>query len=94
MNNTPIDELEQKIADGEEVIDEYFDPSTTRVGTPYQTVSRRQKTEITTTMTLPSPMIEELDLMASELNISREAVIKMMLRHGLDEHYLAKNILN
>ena len=93
MNNIPIDELEQKIAAGEEVIDEYFDPSTTRIGTSYQAISRRQKSEITTTMELPSPMVKELDTMASELNISRQAVIKMMLRRALDEHYLAKNIL-
>ncbi|WP_366513757.1 ribbon-helix-helix protein, CopG family [Moorena sp. SIOASIH] len=35
-------------------------------------------------------MLTELDTMAKELNISRSAVIKMMLRRALDEHYLAK----
>jgi hypothetical protein len=35
------------------------------------------------------PMLKELDQMASELNISRQAVIKTMVRDGLDRHYVA-----
>jgi metal-responsive CopG/Arc/MetJ family transcriptional regulator len=35
-------------------------------------------------------MLNELDKMAKKLNISRQAVIKMMLRRALDEPYLAK----
>lgn len=38
-------------------------------------------------------MFNELETMANELNISCEAVIKMMLRRALDEHYLAKNTI-
>ena len=34
-------------------------------------------------------MLRELDDLASELNISRQAVIKMFLRQALDQHYLA-----
>jgi len=34
-------------------------------------------------------MISELDAIALELNISRQAVIKMYLRQALDQHYLA-----
>ena len=34
-------------------------------------------------------MLQELDQRAEELNISRQAVIKTMLRHALDQHYLA-----
>lgn len=34
-------------------------------------------------------MLKELDDLASELNISRQAVIKMFLRQALDQHYLA-----
>ena len=34
-------------------------------------------------------MLQELDHRAEELNISRQAVIKTMLRHALDQHYLA-----
>ncbi len=36
-----------------------------------------------------SLMLEELDQRAEELNISRQAVIKTMLRQALDQHYLA-----
>jgi hypothetical protein len=36
-----------------------------------------------------APMLAELDKAASELNISRQAVIKTLLRQGLDLHYLA-----
>ena len=35
-------------------------------------------------------MIAELDSLASELNISRQAVIKTYLRQAMDQHYLAK----
>ena len=35
-------------------------------------------------------MIKELDTIAKELNISRQAVIKTYLRQSLDQHYLAR----
>jgi hypothetical protein len=35
------------------------------------------------------PMLEELDRQATELNISRQAVIKTLLRQALDQRYLA-----
>ncbi len=35
------------------------------------------------------PMLQELDRAAQELNISRQAVIKSLLRQSLDHHYLA-----
>jgi Ribbon-helix-helix protein, copG family len=37
-----------------------------------------------------SPMLEELDRTAEEMNISRQAVIKTLIRHALDQHYLAR----
>ncbi|MBC6433909.1 CopG family transcriptional regulator [Nostoc sp. HG1] len=91
MNNISIKELEEKIDAAEEVVDRYFDSTTTRVGTPRQMTSRRRQDIVTTNLEIPSPMLNELDKMATELNISRQAVIKMMLRRALDEHYLAKN---
>jgi hypothetical protein len=36
-----------------------------------------------------SPMLDELDNAAKELNISRQAVIKTLSRQALDQHYLA-----
>ena len=85
--------LEKKIEAGEEVIDTYFDAKTTRIGTPHQVISRRIKDIVTINLNLPRLMLNELDGIANELNISREAVIKMMLRRALDEHYLATNNL-
>ena len=35
-------------------------------------------------------MLNELDALARELNMSRQAVIKTYLRHSLDQHSLAK----
>ncbi len=90
MNNISIDEIEQKIEAGEEVIDRYFDSTTTKVGTRRQMTSRRRQKIEPTILEIPSPMLTELEKMAKELNISRQAVIKMMLRRALDEHYLAK----
>jgi hypothetical protein len=39
---------------------------------------------------LASGMLEELDKAAKELNISRQAVIKTLIRQGLDQQYLAR----
>ncbi len=36
-----------------------------------------------------APMLEELDRTAEELNISRQAVIKTLIRQALDHHYMA-----
>jgi hypothetical protein len=39
---------------------------------------------------LTSSMIEELDEAALSLNISRQAVIKTLVRQALDQHYIAQ----
>jgi hypothetical protein len=36
------------------------------------------------------PMLQELDETARQLNISRQAVIKSLLRHALDQQHLAR----
>jgi metal-responsive CopG/Arc/MetJ family transcriptional regulator len=38
------------------------------------------------------PMLSELDDAAKELNISRQAVIKTLIRQALDQRYLARNV--
>jgi hypothetical protein len=35
-------------------------------------------------------MLEELDQAAQDLNVSRQAVIKTLVRQSLDQHYLAQ----
>ncbi len=37
-----------------------------------------------------SSMLEELDKAARDLNVSRQAVIKTLVRQALDQHYLAQ----
>jgi len=39
---------------------------------------------------LSEPVLSELDEVARELNISREAVIKAFVRQALDHHHLAR----
>jgi metal-responsive CopG/Arc/MetJ family transcriptional regulator len=39
---------------------------------------------------LASGMLEELDRAAKELNISRQAVIKTLIRQALDQQYLVR----
>ncbi len=39
-----------------------------------------------------APMLNELDDAAKELNISRQAVIKTLIRQALDQRYLARNV--
>ena len=41
---------------------------------------------------LAAGMLEELDRAAKELNISRQAVIKTLIRQALDQQYLARGI--
>jgi hypothetical protein len=36
-------------------------------------------------------MLEELDKAAQDLNVSRQAVIKTLVRQALDHHYLAQS---
>jgi hypothetical protein len=38
-----------------------------------------------------APMLSELDEAAKDLNISRQAVIKTLIRQALDQRYLARN---
>jgi hypothetical protein len=39
---------------------------------------------------LAAGMLEELDRAAKELNVSRQAVIKTLIRQALDQQYLAR----
>ncbi len=39
---------------------------------------------------LASGMLEELDRAAKELNVSRQAVIKTLIRQALDQQYMAR----
>lgn len=38
-------------------------------------------------------MLHELDNIAREVNISRQAVIKMYIRQAIDQYYMAKKVM-
>jgi hypothetical protein len=38
-----------------------------------------------------APMLSELDDAAKQLNISRQALIKTLVRQALDQHYVARS---
>jgi len=40
---------------------------------------------------IPQEMLQELDRLAAELHVSRQAAINSCLRHALDQHLLAKH---
>ena len=82
-----LNEIENKVNEGKEVVDDYFDVKNAVVGRPRKFISRTEI--IKTNLDLTQNMADELDDMAVNLNISRQAVIKMMLRQSLDEHYKA-----
>ena len=78
MSNISIEELEKKVEVGEEVIDPYFDVTTAKVGVPRPMTARRRSDLVAIGLDIPSPMLDELDRMASELYISRQAAIKIL----------------
>ncbi|MEX2442639.1 MAG: hypothetical protein WD492_03475 [Alkalispirochaeta sp.] len=81
MKKTPdiptAEEIAERADRGED-ISEYFTNSG-RMRKPVQRVNVDFTVE----------MIHELDAVASDLNISRQAVIKSYLRQALDQHYQA-----
>ena len=86
MRNTheakiPLDaEQIAEMADAGKDVSEFFTNSGAMVS-PYKI----QRVNVDFTL----PMLQELDRAAQELNISRQAVIKSLLRQSLDQHYLA-----
>lgn len=53
---------------------------------PLSTVRGIQRVNVDVT----TGMLEELDTAARDLNVSRQAVIKTLIRQALDQHYLAQ----
>lgn len=91
MNKISIEELEKRIIQGDDIIDNYFDPNSTKIGQVYQTIERRKKSSLTQqNVTLTESMFNQIKLIAGELDISPDAVIKMMLKCCLDEDLLAR----
>ena len=79
--NTPIDaEQIAEMVDAGQDVSRFF----TNAGTMVQP-QKIQRVNVDFTL----PMLQELDRAAQELNVSRQAIIKSLLRQSLDQHYLA-----
>ncbi len=69
-----------RLADKGEDVSRFF-TGTGRMVSPVQRVN----------VDFAAPMLSELDTAATEMNISRQALIKTLVRQGLDHHYVARN---
>jgi hypothetical protein len=69
-----------RLADQGNDVSQFFTNTGRMMGPPIQRVN----------VDLASGMLEELDKAAKELNISRQAVIKTLIRQALDQQYLAR----
>lgn len=79
--STPLDaEQIAEMAEAGESVSRFF----TNAGTMVHP-QRIQRVNVDFTV----PMLQELDRAARELNVSRQAIIKSLLRQSLDQHYLA-----
>jgi hypothetical protein len=75
----PSDESIARMADRGEDVSRFF----TNRGKMMQPI-RRVNVDFT------ASMLQELDQAAAELNVSRQAVIKVFVRQALDQHHLAQ----
>ena len=89
MKKTPkrktptIDEISDMAAEGKDV-SKYF----TKRFRVRQPLEKAQIQRVNVDFNLD--MLEELDSLAKELNVSRQAVIKVYLRQALDQHLIAR----
>jgi len=75
---TPADAIARRADQGKDV--SRFFTNTGRMMGPIQRVN----------VDLAAGMLEELDRAAKELNISRQAVIKTLIRQALDQQYVSR----
>jgi len=87
LKKISLAEMEAKALRGEDVT-MYFSKPKIRKG--FRTIEKVSKEIQRVNVDFSNKMLEELDKITKELNISRQAVIKTMLREALDRHYLAK----
>jgi hypothetical protein len=78
-----IDEISDMAAEGKDV-SKYF----TKKYRVRQPLEKAQIQRVNVDFNLD--MLEELDALAKELNVSRQAVIKVYLRQALDQHLIAR----
>jgi hypothetical protein len=81
--NPTIDEISDMAAEGKDV-SKYFSKKF-RVRQPLEKAQIQR-----VNVDFNFDMLEELDALAKELNVSRQAVIKVYLRQALDQHLIAR----
>lgn len=84
-----IEELEAMVDRGEDT-SAYFKKGTMKPGFKGPIKAVDSKEVHRTTVDFSVKMITDLDQMANETNISRQAVIKMLVKEGIDRHWLAE----
>ena len=85
-NKAPtIDEISEMAADGEDV-SKYFTNEFKVRHPPGKEKIQRVNVDFNIEMLI------ELDALAKELNVSRQAVIKIYLRQALDQHLIARQV--
>ena len=85
-----IEEIEQLAAQGKDVSAYFSTPVLQRLPKADRKTDPPRRRIQRVNLDLTQSMLHELDELAAELNISRQACIKMMLRFQLDHHRLAK----
>jgi hypothetical protein len=83
---TPAIEEIEKMADNGQEVDQYFSGKGKAVPA-YKEIDRRNKVQ-RVIVDFPQTMVKELDATAENLYISRQAVIKTLIRHGLNQGLL------
>ena len=73
------EQIDKKFDDGEDVL-EYFDLENPQVNAPLRSIEQKR-----VTLTMPEWMIQRLDKQATDLAISRNAVINSYLAEKLTE---------
>ncbi len=82
-SKTDVKKIEQKALRGEDV-SAYFGEPRLVDGVAIRNLKIQR-----VNVDFAGPMLSELDELATEMNVSRQAVIKMLLRQSLDNHYIA-----
>lgn len=82
-----VEELEQRAMRGEDITSHFSDVKTQK---GFKNPRRVDKSIQRVNVDFSQDMLKELDSAAELLNISRQAVIKTLVREALDRHYLAK----
>jgi hypothetical protein len=83
MQNTTVDDIIKQAEQGED-IEKYFKGGSMK---PPRTAAN---SPIRVNVDFTGEMLKELDHLAANLNISRQAVIKSLLQQALNNHYTAQ----